>query len=327
MHIPIYSKLKYSTEVLIERRLPEQGMLVVKEGDPVLPFTKIGKSKVSREFITLDPKIRLTKKAAAGDLLYKGEQMGKIGLLKSFVAPYNGYVEHNNNKLVFSQEKRDIWILSGAWGTVERIEPAMSVFIKTQTVDLDFVMHTSQNVMGELVVFPNPSELLDMEYLEKFPSSGLNKVIYVGHHIRKPVVEKAIELRMGAVFGGSIDKNAYNLARLQKLPLAIMTGFGHLETPMYVFEFLKTISNRHVLFDGVAGKLQIPMPPENAFKKDPVTNTLREVKIGLKVILMEKYHFGDTGFIEDVQSETIYVKLDKSGETVQVRIPNIFALA
>lgn len=326
LYVPVYKKMTYSDSVLIRRTLPGKGNLVVKENDDVVPFNKIARVKVSKEYILLDPKIKLTKGNKEGTIIYEGESIGKTGLFKKITAQYNGVIEKKNGKWVFAQEKKDTWVLSGAWGKVEKVVKDESVTIRAQTVDINFVAYAEQSVMGELVVFPNPTELLDMEYLEKFSGSTLNKVIYIGHHIRKPLIEKAKSLGIGMLIGGSIDYEVFNYARSFGMPVAVTTGFGKYETPRFIFDFLKTVSNRHVLIDGNRGVLQIPMPKENYFKKSDATGSIRMVQKGLQVLVLEKNHFGQTAIVEGVQDNDVRVKLDKSEEVLHVKVPNIFAL-
>jgi preprotein translocase subunit YajC len=327
LYIPIYRKLKYSEDIILTRSLPARGDLVVKQSEPVVPFTKIGRAKVSKERWKLEDGVRLARGIEDNSLIYQGEVVGRK-FLRKFKAPYSGTIKKQDDGYYLYQEERDVWILSGLWGTIESVTEARNVNIKTQSVDVNFVAFTPQEVMGELIVFPNPSELLDIEYLQNFAKNTLNKVIYVGNHIRKQVVDKAIELKVTALIGGSIDWQVFKHAQHHGLPVALTTGFGKLETPEFIFNFLKSVSNRHVFVDGKAGLLRVPMPPDtdtfNNYRAEG--SALREVKKGLIVIIYERDYFGMTGIVEDVQNEVIHVKLDKSSETVLVQIPNIFAL-
>lgn len=327
LYIPIYKKMKYSDNSLITRKLPVPGDLVVKEGIPVVPFTKIGRSKVSDKSIVLPPKVKLDKRIDESIYIYKDEKIGRYGF-KKVTAPFNGYITKNENgEWVFNEELHDVWILSGVWGTVEEMARGLSVTVRTKTVDISFVAYSPESIMGELIVFPNPSALLDMEYLQKFAGNTQNKVIYVGNHIRKQMVELAASIKTGAIIGGSIDKSSFNLARQLGVNVSITTGFGHFDTPEYIFEFLKNVSNRHVFLNGEKGMLQVPMPDENKFKSaSQNTECLREVVSGVKVMIFNKQNFGETGVVDKVQDEIIYVKLNKSEKIVETRIPNIFAL-
>jgi hypothetical protein len=329
-YIPVCRKLRYSDSVLIERKLPAEGDLVVKEGDIVLPFTKVGKAKISKEYFKIDEKIHLGKNSKDGAFIYKGDALGKSGLFKKVIAPYNGFVATINENKYFMQEKKDSWVLAGVWGSVTKTDPKKEVVIKTQAVDVNFVAYTPRVVMGELVVFPNPSELLDLEYLEKFSNNIKGKVIYVGHTIRKKLVERSVALKVGALIGGSMDRVVYDYAKRSNMSVGLTTGFGNLQTAPYVFEFLKTISNRHVFVDGKNGLLRVPMPADNSYKEMSMSgefSSIVEAAPGMEVLVLEKAYFGQTGRIDSVQNDILYVTLDKSGEKVEAHIPNVFALA
>ncbi len=326
-YIPVYKKMKYSPNSLITRKLPVQGDLVVKEGDTVVPFTKIGRSKVSADSFILPQKIKLDKRIDLDSYIYKDEVIGKVGF-KKFLAPYNGFVTKNNNgELVYFQEMHDVWILSGVWGTVKQVAKGLSVTIETKSIDISFVSSSSESIMGELIVFPNPSDLLDAEYLQKFAGNTKNKIIYIGNHIRKQIVDLAAELKTGALIAGSIDKSTYNYAKKLGVSVSITTGFGHFDTPDYIFEFLKNVSNRHVFVNGSDGLLQVPMPEDNKFiQANDSEKCLKMVEQGLKVMIFNKTDFGEVGIVEKMQDEIIYVKLNKSEKIAEVKIPNIFAI-
>jgi hypothetical protein len=325
LYIPVLKKMKYSDQMTIDRVLPASGELVVKKGDKVVPFTKVGRTKLSKEYFELPDKIKLGENSDENSFVYENEKIGKVGF-KSILAPYNGFISYINDKPHFFQEKKDVWLLSGAWGQVSEVLSGTSATIQTQTVDINFIAYTQKYLMGELIVFPNPNELLDIEYMKNFSNNVQDKIIYVGHHIRKEVYDMAVELKVGGIVGGSIEKSLYSYAKNQSTAVAITTGFGNYSTPVHIFEFLKTISNRHVFFDGENGYLRVPVPSDNRFTVSATNSSLRVVKKGLSVLIFDKKNFGLTGDVEDVQGTKVYVKLNKSGETVDTEVPNLFAL-
>lgn len=325
LYIPVYKKLQYSSEVLLERALPTKGELVVKKGDKVVPFTKLGHAKISKEAFLLNPKIRLAKPLSERTFVYEAEKIGSVHFSK-VLAPYSGFITEKNGIYTFHQEKKDTWLLSGVWGEVAEVVGNIAVKIKTQTVDINFVAYSQKVLMGELIVFPNPKEGDDLDYLEKFSTNVRGKILYVGHHISPEFYEKSVELDVAGVIAGSADRKLYSYSKSQTTALCITTGFGRFETPKYIFDFLKTISNRHVFLDGHKGYLRVPVPPENNFKEVPSESTLRLVDAGLSVLIFDKQHFGQTGTVEKVQDEIIYVKLNRSQELVEAKVPNIFAL-
>lgn len=325
LYIPVYKKLQYSSEVLLERALPVKGELIVKSGDKVVPFTKIGHAKISKESFLLDPKIRLAKSIEERPFVYEGEKIGTARFSK-VTAPYSGFISEKNGVYTFHQEKKDTWLLSGVWGTVAENVGNLAVKIKTQTVDINFVAYSQKVLMGELIVFPNPKEGDDLEYLEKFSTNVSGKILYVGHHISTEFYEKSVELGVAGLVAGSVDRRLYSYSKSCHTAVCITTGFGKFETPKFIFDFLKTISNRHVFLDGSKGYLRVPVPFENNFKSTPSDSSLRLVEKGLSVLIFDKLHFGQTGEVEKVQDEIIYVRLNRSQELVEAKVPNIFAL-
>ncbi len=324
-YVPIFKKVKYSASLNIERTLPAKGEIVVKVGDAVLPFTKIGHTKVSKESFKLDPKLSLSSKVKEGSFVYKGEKLGRLGF-KKFEAPYNGTISQKGDSWLFYQEKKDNWLLSGVWGTVTEVIGNIAVRISTQTVDINFLAYSNKVLMGELIVFPNPTDLLDLEYLKNFSNNVRDKIIYVGHHIREEVYVKAVELGVGGLIAGSIDARLYSYSKSQPTAVCITTGFGKYSTQQYIFEFFKSISNRHVFLDGRNGYLRVPVPPDNKFSETPMKSSLRVVKPGLQVYLFDKQHMGLEGEVDRVQDDVIYVKLNKSNTVVETMMPNLFAL-
>src|SRR3989344_7531549 len=182
MYIPAVLKPKQENDVLIERALPTSGNVTAKVGDRIEPFTRLGMSKVSYEKIILGEKLKVARHKHEGSYFYQGEKIGSINYSK-VTAPYNGYLYKEGEDFVFVQEERDYWLLSGAWGEVVGVVQGVSVLIRTQNIDLTFVACTNHNIQGELVVFPNPSEMLVMEYLENFAKNVNGKIIFIGDYL------------------------------------------------------------------------------------------------------------------------------------------------
>ncbi|HXK52595.1 hypothetical protein H6802_01865 [Candidatus Nomurabacteria bacterium] len=326
-YIPVYRKMNLHRESLVRRELPIEGDLIVKVGDSVLPFTKIGRATISKDFLVLPPKIKIQRSMLPKPLIYEGEVLGRAGF-RSFKAPFNGYFEEDSiNGLVYKREKQDYWMLAGVWGVVSEVVGGRSVTIKAQVIDINFSAACGTDHMAELIVFPNPSKLLDLEYLQNFSKGIKGKIVYVGDFLRKELVLKAIELKVGALIGGSIEKDIFNLAKSRGLGVGITTGFGQLQTPSKVFDFLKTVSNRHVFIDVSDGKLTIPIPSEfNTSSFAENGESICEVKKEVPVLVLQSPYFGREGKVDDIQNDKIYVKLNESEEVHEINNSNLLAL-
>ncbi len=328
MFVPIIKKITRNNNVYIERVLPRKGELDAVVGSKVEPFSKIGITKVTYGKLPIGSSLKITKGKNVGTYFYTGDVVGKVGK-KKVVAPFDGYLEQVPNGYVFRQEERDFWLLAGVWGEVADVVDNHSVLISCQVIDIHLAVCTEISYAGELIVFPNPSELLEMSYLEKFSKDSFGKVIYVGHHISTDIVTKAAELGIAGLLAGSVDRDALELAKKYQIFLGAIAGFGNIPTPSYVFEFLNDISNRYVFLQGGRGILRIPVSQPFAdveVKTSTYSGQLRQLKKGLKVQILEDPHFGWVGEVSSVQEDGVYVILDEVQDPIKVKIPNILAL-
>lgn len=324
LYIPTLKRVNYISNTIIQRELPKKGNLVVKVGDKVVPFTKIGRTKLSKHSIRLPKNIKIASGLLKHEIIYKGDKIGRVGFKKQ-LAPYNGSLIATNNEYVFLEEEHDFWVLSGLWGVVEKVSDNQVVSIKTQTINLPFAYFSGSLTMGELVVFPNPSELLDVSYLEHFSKNTESKVIYVGDFLRKPLLDKAIELGITTLISGSTTIDIASYAKKHNINIALFSGFGELKTPTFMFNLLKDISSRHVFLSDKLKILQIPVPED--YKLDvPALSSLMEVQPEMEVYILDKAYFGQIGKIDRVQDRDIYVKLSSVDKVVVISSANLFAL-
>lgn len=331
MYIPIYKKIYFSPEAFIERTLPRPGEILVKENESVSPVSRLGITKVSYSAMPIDGSLKLAKGKTEDGYFYKGERLGRVGL-KYVVAPFNGYLSREKVGYIFKQEDRDYRLMAGVWGKVQGVVKERSTLIKTQFVDIPFTFCTPGMVSGELVVFPNPTEILELQYLEHFTKGAEDKVIYVGGYASEAFLEAALNKGVSAVVAGGADKASYKFAEKHKMFLGGFNGFGYLPVVDFVYDFLKDVSSRYVFVDGSRGLLRIPVPVDfTATTIRSETNTkykhLIKVEPGLKVQVFVKPYVGWFGEIEEVQDYLIYVKLYNTEEKIEVSIPNVLAVA
>lgn len=324
IYIPTLKKVNYIGKTTVQRNLPKKGDLVVKVGDKVVPFTKIGRTKLSKKSIPLPKKLKISSNILKQEIIYKGDKIGRLGF-KKYLAPYNGTIIDTKNGLEFIEEEHDFWVLSGVWGDVKDISDNKSVSITTQTINVPFAYYSGDFTMGELVVFPNPSELLDISYLEHFSKNTESKLIYVGDFLRKTLLDKAISLGITTLIAGSTTIEIASYAKKNNINIALFSGFGELKTPEFIFNLLNDISNRHVFLYDKLKILQVPVPED--FDPDiPTLSTLVEAQPGMEVYILATAYFGQVGKIDRVQDTDIYVKLSSVDKVVVVSSANLFAL-
>lgn len=326
--IPKLSKIVKNNDVYVERVLPKEGKLNVKVGMKTEPFTKMGVTKVSYGKLPINDSFRLESKKRVGDFFYTGDTVGYVRG-KKVIAPFDGRIEKVENNYLYKQDERDFWLLAGVWGEIVGVVKRRSVLLKTQTTDLHLAAYTKISYSGELIVFPNPSKILELQYLEKFLKDSFGKIIYLGDHVDVPAVEKAVNLGVAGLLAGSAAREAFSLAKENEMFLGVFSGFGEVPTPKPIYEFLNDISNRFVLLQGSRGVVRVPNPER--FSENETTSDnqdlLVELREGLRVQVLKYPEFGQVGTVQKIDDNgQIYVKLDQKAKPVQVQIPNILAL-
>ncbi|MFZ5425265.1 MAG: hypothetical protein ACOZAO_05710 [Patescibacteria group bacterium] len=328
LRLLVARKAAYSNNIYIERTLPSSGDIVAKIGVSVEPFTKLGMTKISYGVMPVPNGLQFKKDKNIGSYFYNGEVIGTSSS-GNLIAPFDGYLVSEKDKLVFRQDQRDYWLLSGVWGEVAGIVDKKSILLKTQTLDLHLAACTDNSFAGELIVFPNPSPILEMQYLEKFTKNVFGKIIYTGNYASINLLKKAISMGVGGVLAGGADKYGFDLAKKSNLFLGVFSGHGNIPTPPFIFNALKDISNRFIFVQGERELIRVPVPQKfdvNLVRKNKPRTFLKVPKKGMIVQVFEKPYFGWVGTIEDVQKEKIYVKLDDAEKVIEVTFPNLISL-
>jgi hypothetical protein len=284
-------------------------------------------SKLSYQKFSLGPDFTPARGKQDGAFFYQDEKIG-TSKMRKITAPFNGFLRLDGNEYIFTQEERDYWLLSGAWGQVSNVVKGSSVLIKTQVIDIKFAVCTEHSISGELVIFPNPGETLVMEYLQNLSKNIYHKIIYIGDYLSNKSLKKAMELGVMGILAGGTDSSSYSLAKQKNMFLGLLTGFGAVNVPPKVFDTLKGVSNRFVFVNGEEKLLRIPAPEvfDPNIVKDTCGNSLRNVEKGLEVLVLQKPHFGKVGVVDSVGESSIFVKFPEKEETVEVFVPNLLSL-
>jgi hypothetical protein len=340
MYAPVLKKLIDKTDSFIERSLPVPGNLFVKENDPVKPFDRLGECVFSQKQAFYPKNLKPAKYKNNSQFYYAGSNLGKMNR-KPVAAPFNGNLIKSANDSYVLQAADDKYILlSGVWGTVHKAAENRAVLIKTRTSDLLLAACTGINTSGELVVFPNPMEILEKYYLESFSKNNEGKIVYVGHFADIEVVKRAHEMGVSAVLAGSAHRDTFNYAKSEKLGFGIISGFGKLETPDQIFKLLSVIAYRYVFLYGEKNILRIPhsldggqdviedkapKKPAKAVKTvKPVV--IREVKKDVDIVCLQAPNFGKIGTVDSVSESSIFVKFSSEKGSTEIKLPNFFII-
>ena len=337
MLVPVTKKIEDNEKGFIERALPVAGELSVKVGDSVQPFDHLGECSFSQNEIILPKSFKPNGLRTDKRYYYFGSLLGKNGSDK-VLAPYDGNLFMSDDKRYkFSEIDRKYILLSGVWGKVKSILEKRSVFLEAQTKDILFGASTEVSTSGELVVFPNPTDILKRSYLESFAKGIKGKIVYVGDFVGLDVVEKAIELEANGIIVGSAHKEVFDFAKAKNLAFGIISGFGKIATPDSVYKLLSSVSYRYVFFEGDKNLLKIPVDSQcqtQAQAQESVSTPekisakasapIKKVTSGMNVQVLQDPYFGWIGAVDRTTESSIFVKFGFDKSSVEVKLPNFY---
>lgn len=326
MYVPIVKKIIYKEGVLVERTLPNEGSITVSAGDKIDPSEKLGTCKVIYDVVELGSKFKVNQREDGSNYYANGSLVGSLGGTK-FHAPFSGLLEKTGKGYIFKSEERDYWLLPGVWGTVKDISQNRAVLLDTQVVDVHMPVTCGKDTSGELVVFPNPSEILTIQYFNNYIKSPEGKVVYVGNNANLDIVKTAHELKISSVLAGSASKEAFDYANENGLSLGLFVGFGKINTPQMVYDFINEITSRYVFFKAKKNLLQIPVPADQdheTYKKP--NKIIKYMRKGMQVQVLNSENFGQMGEVDRASKSGIFVKLHENNEIIQVDPPNLLII-
>lgn len=334
MLVPVSRKIIDNKKCFIERVFPVEGVWEVKIGDFVEPFSRLGSCVFSQNKMMLPLDFKPHNVKGTEKFFYVDTLLGKSKKEKIF-APYDGTLrELGDRKFIYEENPRKYFLLSGVWGTVRSLHDRSSALIETQSKDISFAYSTEFHSSGELVVFPNPSDILKKSYLENFVKGIKGKIIYIGDRVGLEVVKRAFELGASAVVAGSSHTDVYNFANKNGFSFGVFSGFGNIKTPEDIYKYLSSVSYRYVFFEGAKNILRVPVREEDiktSNKKEAIDASInpdyvKNVEPGMRVQVLQRPYFGWFGVIDRVSESSIFVRLGSDERTVEIRLPNFLII-
>jgi hypothetical protein len=321
MIIPVYKNISYLDEFYVERSLPNKGKLLVNEGDSVSSYTKIGYSKnVSRELI-IPSNFKINRKLINNNVIKSGDLVAYLNNSYIF-APFDGYIEIKGKTKVLIKYQEDYWNLSGVTGKIHKVVPSRSCLIKTSGYQIKFFASSLDEVEGELVILPNPSELIEIDFMDKYIKDGMGKIVYTGDFLRKSMLQKAIDIGCEGVISGSCDRETLLWAKENNFFVGILSGFGRIPTFNKLFNLIKNFDSKYILVQEGSSSMFISSSDKKNFLQRP----FETIKEGLSVICLAYPYFGWEGVVSSVESEKVSVKILKNGEIVKTSYSNLISL-
>lgn len=321
MIIPVYRNISYQDEFYIERSLPNKGKLLVNEGDTVSSYTKIGYSKNINRELNIPSNFKLNKKLIGNNSIKSGDLVAYLGNSYIF-APFDGYIEVSGKSKALIKYQEDYWNLSGVTGKIHKVVPSRSCIIKTSGYLIKFFEVSKPEVEGELVILPNPSELIEIDFMDKYIKDGLGKIVYTGDYLRKSMLQKAMDIGCEGVVAGSCDRETLLWAKENNFFVGLLSGFGRIPTVNKLFNLIKNLDSKYMLVREGSSSMFISSTEKKNFLQRPF-ETVRE---GLNVLCLTYPYFGWEGVVSSIESDKVSVKILKNNEVIKTSYSNLIAL-
>jgi hypothetical protein len=174
---------------------------------------------------------------------------------------------------------------------------------------------------------PNPSELIELDFMQRYIKNGVGQVVYSGDYLRKSLLDKAIEIGCEGIICGSCDRETFIYAKQNNFFVGVLSGFGRLPTHSKVFELLKNFDGKYLIARENSKDLFISS--ENLAKnKDVLINTSYVfLKKGMDVISLEYPYFGWEAEVLNIESDIVNVRIKKNSEVIDLSASDLIALA
>jgi len=320
MIIPAFKNITYVNDVFLERALPSKGKILLNINEKVSSYSKIGFSKNSIREILIPIDFKIAKNSF-NQKQYKIGDLVAYGNNKYLFAPFDGYLENRGKVNVLVKDPEDYWLISGVSGVVSNVIPSRSTLIKTSGFELKFFATSTPSCEGVLEVLPNPSELIEIEYMDKYIKNGLGKIVYTGDFLRKEMLLKAIEIGCEGLIISSCDRETLEIAKENNFFVGVLSGFGRIPLREKTWKFLKTFKSKYSIVREGSNNLFIS-ELDSDYKND---SAFVNLKIGLSVVVLDYPYFGWEGIVTSVEHENVRVKIIKLDEIVTTHYSNLIA--
>lgn len=320
MIIPAFKNITYQKDIFLERALPSKGKVLLNTGEQVNSYSKIGFSKNSIREILIPVDLKIAKNSFK-QKQYKIGDLVAYGKNKYLFAPFDGYLENRGKINVLVKDPEDYWLISGVSGEVANVIPSRSVLIKTSGFELKFFATSTPICEGVLEVLPNPSELIEIEYMDKYIRNGLGKIVYTGDFLRKEMLLKAIEIGCEGLITSSCDRETLKIAKENNFFVGVLSGFGRIPLREKTWKFLKTFKSKYSIIREGSNNLFIS-ELHSDYKNE---NSFVNLKVGLPVVVLDYPYFGWEGVVTAIEQDNVRVKIIKLDETIETSYLNLIS--
>lgn len=332
---PIIKKVYFTKKAFFERGLPQEGEIICKVGDTVMPFDILGST-----FVSIDKRSwRLSSKewsikVADGTSLNGGDVLASKKNIFSFKSevirmPFSGSVsiliDKDVARIDISSFPEKYNLISGITAKVSKIVEKNSVLLETEAYIVKAVSGMGREVTGELKIVGNFDTPL---LLSQLSPDLTGKIVVGGSFASNEVINKAQALGVSALVVGGISP----LTQHVNFTVLQTEGFGRIPINKKVFDYLQTAQLKTAVAIPARRALIIPVEFGDDNNIGDSDHFVSALKVGSYVQIFVWPNFGFYGEVTEVGTreiklpsgiEDILIKVKlMSGEVVEVPISN-----
>jgi hypothetical protein len=323
MKLPVLKKQFAEQSAFIERKLPTSGEVLVKVGDTVNSFDKLGTCSVIRDSEKLEYSGKLVCKE--GDRVYPGDVLAerkKLMVKKHQVkCTISGTIAEINKKegyILVNGVGSNYTLISGVSGEVVDILNNQSILIKTSAVVIKGIAGSGNEVAGELV-YIKEGDLTDETITDQ-----VNGKIIVANSATSGAIAKAKTIGALGFILASCEYSDYRRFVKDEISVLVLEGFGGLAFNKPLLKYFKDMDSKFGAVRTFEGMLIIPGEDIAKIVKNPSANMFEsEPNIGDSVQIFSKEYFGKSGSVKEIKDNKLILTVDDNVVEVD---PNLVGL-
>lgn len=327
MIIPLFKSIQFYKKFLIERSLPSKGKIMSVEGVDIKPWDRLGFCRTSNKEIIIPRDYKIQKKFFSKNFVKTGELIGKKKNNYLF-STFDGFIQNRGEVNVVISYPQDVFKVSGVFGKVMNVASSNSVLIETSGYEIKLIATSTSSSEGQLIVLPNPAEILQIEFLNKYVKEGVGSIIYIGDNLRLEILNRAMEIGCSGVLCGSCDREVLQYAKENNFFVGVFSGFGRIPTHSKTYKLLKSKDKQYCIVQEGSENLFISInpteSPESIFEL--TSQSYLTISLGLSVVVLDYPYYAWEGEVVDINQTDVYVRLLGNGEVIKTNNFGIIAL-
>ncbi len=309
------------TQIRRERRLPQPGKVIVRQGQKVGASDILAETVLNPEFQILDIARLLGKPAANADKYLRfqpGDQLSKGDLIAGPVGITNRVVRAQHDAKVISAGDGQVLLelfskpyqlKAGISGNVVELIPDRGAVIETTGALIQGVWGNGRLDCGVLAVIdPKPGFILTVGDMDV---SLRGAVLLAGSCREVEVLRMAEELMLRGLILGSMSPELIVQAEKIRVPVIVIEGFGDFLMNPIAYKLLATNDRRETAViaavpkpeEGIRPEIIIPLP---ASENIHPPKDAGELVLDQRVRVVEYPHLGTIGTIQKVMRQVSF---------------------